>query len=235
MAAVRPMWSCPAFVDTLVVPESGATPDKAPMAGAATRDENRVARPSSAFLGAREPVDKTDAGAFPAPRTVAVSTRFSVVSSVGPAGHHPRDGGGVDGGAAGRALRRVGCRQGRGGGLRTHPRWAWWPSPGGADVPDLHLGVGGAGWVAGRRGGHPGGAGGHGPVLEAGGAPRGSTCPGGGERTPPAACRSRPLKLGAARAGRRRGGWEQPRQRRDRPGLPDGLGPASETGRCKPS
>src|ERR671913_696832 len=46
------------------------------------------ARPSSAFLGAREPVDKTDAGAVPAPRTVAVSTRFSVVSSVGPAGRH---------------------------------------------------------------------------------------------------------------------------------------------------
>src|SRR5215203_4137493 len=31
--------------------------------GAATRDENRVARLSSAFLGVREPVDKTDAGA----------------------------------------------------------------------------------------------------------------------------------------------------------------------------
>src|SRR6266511_5175903 len=29
-------------------------------------------------------------------------------------------------------------------------------------------------------------------------APRSSTCPGGGERTPPAACRSRPLKLRAA-------------------------------------
>src|SRR5215211_168450 len=80
---------------------------------AATRDENRWARPSSAFLGAREPVDKTDAGAFPAPRTVAVSTRFSVVDSVGPAGrHHKHQGGGVDGGAAGSALRRVGCREG---------------------------------------------------------------------------------------------------------------------------
>src|SRR5215218_693042 len=32
--------------------------------------------------------DKTDAGAFPAPRSVAASTRFSVVSSVGPAGRH---------------------------------------------------------------------------------------------------------------------------------------------------
>jgi hypothetical protein len=49
-----------------------------PWPGAATRDENRWARPSSAFLGAREPVDKTDAGAFPAPRTVAASTSFSV-------------------------------------------------------------------------------------------------------------------------------------------------------------
>ena len=53
-------------------------------------DENRVARPSSAFLGAREPVDKTDAGAFPAPRTVAASTSFSVACSVGPAGHRSR-------------------------------------------------------------------------------------------------------------------------------------------------
>src|SRR5215218_8166636 len=49
-----------------------------PWLGAATRDENRVARPSSAFLGAREPVDKTDAGTCPAPRTVAASTSFSV-------------------------------------------------------------------------------------------------------------------------------------------------------------
>ena len=49
-----------------------------PWPGAATRDENRVARLSSALLGAAEPVDKTDAGAFPAPRTVAVSTSFSV-------------------------------------------------------------------------------------------------------------------------------------------------------------
>src|SRR5215218_1630091 len=142
---------------------------------AATRDENRVARPSSAFLGAREPVDKTDAGAFPAPRTVAVSTRFSVVSSVGPAGRHPNGKGGVDGGAAGRAVRRVGCRQGRGGGLCAGPRRAWWTSPGGADVPDLHLRVGGAGWVAGRRGRHPGGDGGHRPILEAR-----LVCPGGG-------------------------------------------------------
>src|SRR5215217_7198825 len=145
-----------------------------PWPGAATRDENRAARPSSAFLGAREPVDKTDAGAFPAPRTVAVSTRFSVVDSVGPAGRHPRDGGGVDGGAGSPALRRVGCRQRRGGGLRARARRARWPRPGGADVPDLHLGAGGVGWMAGRRGGHPGGDGGHRPVLEAR-----LVCPGG--------------------------------------------------------
>src|SRR5215211_6789483 len=109
--------------------------------GAATRDENRVARPSSAFLGAAEPVDKTDAGAFPAPRTVAVSTRFSVACSVGPAGHHPTARGGVDGGAAGGALRRAGCRQRRGGGLRARARWARRPRPGGADVADVHLGA----------------------------------------------------------------------------------------------
>jgi hypothetical protein len=66
-------------------------------------------------------------------------------------------------------------------------------------------------------------------------APRGSTYPGGGERTPPAACRSRPLKLGQPDPGRRRGGWEQPRQRRDGSAPPDDLGPASKTGRCKQS
>ena len=90
----------------------------------------------------------------------------------------------------------------------------------------------GIGWLASGHGGRDGVDRG---LLEAGGAPRGSTCPGGGERTPPAACRSRPLKLGAARAGRRRGGWEQPRQRRDGSAPPDDLGPASKTGRCKQS
>src|SRR6266704_1906082 len=97
----------------------------------------------------------------------AASTRFSVVDSVGPAGRHPRAGGGVDGGAAGSALRRVGCREGRGGGLRARARRARGTQPGGADVPDVHLGSGGAGGLAGRRGGHPGGDGGHRPVLEA--------------------------------------------------------------------
>src|SRR5512132_3458960 len=78
--------------------------------GAATRDENRVARPSSALLGAAEPVDKTDAGAFPAPRTVAVSTSFSVACSVGPAGRIAEAGGGP-GGAGGGTVRRPGCGQ----------------------------------------------------------------------------------------------------------------------------
>jgi hypothetical protein len=38
-------------------------------------------------------------------------------------------------------------------------------------------------------------------LLEGGGAPRGAAYPGGGERTPPAACRSRPLKLGQPEPG----------------------------------
>ena len=67
------------------------------------------------------------------------------------------------------------------------------------------------------------------------GAPRGAMYRVGGERTPPLACRSRSLKLGAARAWGRRRGWEQPRQRRDGSVPPDGPGPASETGRCKRS
>jgi hypothetical protein len=41
-------------------------------------------------------------------------------------------------------------------------------------------------------------------------APRGAALPDGGERTPSPVCRSRPGKLRAARAGRRRSGWEQP-------------------------
>jgi len=41
-------------------------------------------------------------------------------------------------------------------------------------------------------------------------APRGAVLPDGGERPPSPVCRSRPGKLRAARAGRRRSGWEQP-------------------------
>ena len=41
-------------------------------------------------------------------------------------------------------------------------------------------------------------------------APRGAVLPDGGERTPFLVCRSRLGKLRAARAGRRRFGWEQP-------------------------
>ena len=66
-------------------------------------------------------------------------------------------------------------------------------------------------------------------------APRGAIQPGGDERTPPPVCRSRPVKLGAAEPWRRRGTWEQPRQRRDGPALPDGSGPASKARRWNES
>ncbi len=51
----------------------------------------------------------------------------------------------------------------------------------------------------------------------------------GDERTPPVACRSGPLKLGAARARRRGGRREQPRQSQGRSVPLDGLGLVSET------
>jgi Domain of unknown function (DUF4277) len=53
-----------------------------------------------------------------------------------------------------------------------------------------------------------------------------------GERTHPRAVAAAWVKLGAACPGRRQGGWEQPRQRRGGPGLPDGSGSASKAGRC---
>src|SRR4030095_7536695 len=43
---------------------------------AATTDENGDARPSSALIGACEPVSEIDAGAFPAPRTVCCEHPF---------------------------------------------------------------------------------------------------------------------------------------------------------------
>src|SRR5919106_6276984 len=43
---------------------------------AATTDENGDARPSSAVIGACEPVSEIDAGAFPAPRTVCCEHAF---------------------------------------------------------------------------------------------------------------------------------------------------------------
>src|SRR4029450_8316045 len=129
------------------------------------------ARSSSAFLGAREPVDKTDAGAFPAPRTVAVSTSFSVVDSVGPAGYHSR---------CGRRCPRWNCW------CRAAPAWTWpktrWspvcgcltaraaaarrsaptrPSPRG-----WRRGPGGGGGGAERRGRPRGGDGGHRPYWK---------------------------------------------------------------------
>ena len=65
------------------------------------------------------------------------------------------------------------------------------------------------------------------------GAPRGAVEPCGDERTPPSVRRSEQVKLGAAwQAGTGLLGGKQPRQRRDKPALSDGLGPASKTGRC---
>jgi hypothetical protein len=47
-----------------------------PWSLAATTDENGDARPSSALIGACEPVSEIDAGAFPAPRTVCCEHAF---------------------------------------------------------------------------------------------------------------------------------------------------------------
>jgi hypothetical protein len=121
------------------------------------------ARPSSAFLGAREPVDKTDAGAFPAPRTVAVRTRFSVVDSVGPAGRHQHRRSGRRWQAVELLVERaaaldvgkdevVACIRvpdAAGGGSGVTP-------PGGPHLPDVHLEPGGTGRLAAGRGHQPG-------------------------------------------------------------------------------
>src|ERR687898_3421423 len=49
---------------------------RSPWPLAATTDENGDARPSSALIGACEPVSEIDAGAFPAPRTVCCEHAF---------------------------------------------------------------------------------------------------------------------------------------------------------------
>jgi len=66
----RPMTSTPHL--WLLREQRSPMAYKAPMANAAATDENWFVsgRPSSAFPGTREPVYKTDAGIFPAPRTV---------------------------------------------------------------------------------------------------------------------------------------------------------------------
>jgi hypothetical protein len=56
-------------------------------------------------------------------------------------------------------------------------------------------------------------------------------CSDGGERPPSLGRRSGRVKLEAAGTGGCRGRWEQPRQSRVGPVLPDGPGPVSETGR----
>jgi hypothetical protein len=63
------------------------------------------------------------------------------------------------------------------------------------------------------------------------GAPRGAVYSCGDGRAPPPGRRSGLVKLEAARSGDRRGGREQPRQRRDGSVLPDGPGPASKVRR----
>jgi hypothetical protein len=106
----------------------------------------------------------------------AVSTRFSVVSSVGPAGRHQprRSGRRWQAVGAGRGTgRSAGCRQGRGGGLPsaslTRP-----PRVGvGGDaarsphLPDVHLRLGDPGGLAAGRGRQEGGDGATGQLLEA--------------------------------------------------------------------
>src|SRR5262249_61785855 len=78
------------------------------------------------------------------------------------------------------------------------------PRPPGQDLLDHDQGVAGARRLAEGGGGAPRGDGEHRDLLAAGRAPRGAAYPGGEEGVSPAACRCRPLKLGAAQTWRRR-------------------------------
>jgi len=72
----------------------------------------------------------------------------------------------------------------------------------------------------------------HGPfIVASSSAPRGADVPDGGGRPSSPCRRSGGVKLEAAVPGGRRGRWEQPRQSRDGPVLPEGPGPVSETRR----
>jgi MFS family permease len=152
----------------------------------------------AAALAASRVLSKWDAGAWGHPRTVAASTDLRLLIIRLLRATPLVSSGRRSGGAADRTLRRAGCaqgighRDGAGAGRtgRTPDR--------DQDVSGHHRGVDVAGGLAGQLRGHAGRDGVDRGLLEAGGAPRGSTYPGGGERTPPAACRSRPLKLGAA-------------------------------------
>src|SRR5512133_1107464 len=68
-------------------------------------------------------------------------------------------------------------------------------------------------------------------IVAASSAPRGAGGPDGGERPSSPGRRSGWVKLGAVVPADRRGRREQPRQSRGGPGLPDGSGLVSETGR----
>src|SRR5215216_5327050 len=59
-----------------IAPYSQPNSSEIPWPLAATTDENGDARPSSALIGACEPVSEIDAGAFPAPRTVCCEHAF---------------------------------------------------------------------------------------------------------------------------------------------------------------
>ena len=68
-------------------------------------------------------------------------------------------------------------------------------------------------------------------IVATSSAPRGAVDSDGGERPSSPCRRSGGVKLEAAVPGDRWGWWEQPRQSWVGPGLPDGSGPVSETGR----
>jgi hypothetical protein len=113
---------------------------------------------------------------------LAASTRFSIVSSVGPAGRqqHRRPARRWQAVGADRGTRRgPGLWQGRGGGLPsaslTLPAGvgSGTTPPGGPHLPDVHLQPGDPGGLAAGRGRHPGGDGGHRPAA---GSPAGRCC-----------------------------------------------------------
>src|SRR5271167_811335 len=87
-----------------------------------------------------EPDEKTDAGAFSAPRTVAVSTRFSIVFRLAlPDTRYSSTRGGGCCGPDGGPLLGSGCVQEGGGRLRADAPGGRGSTSGGQDVRQLHL------------------------------------------------------------------------------------------------
>ncbi len=93
---------------------------------------------------------------------------------------------------------RTRCPQGSGHGVRAHRRQGRGGAVGDPRVRHHHPRVARAQGLARRTPRRARGHGGHRGVLEARRAPRGVVKPGGDERAPPPACRSRPVKLRAA-------------------------------------